>query len=315
MNAKKFSDAMSELDSKYIDEALNYKKKSKKPVWVKWGAMAACFCLVLSCVLLYEAENRYPVRVLPNSTDTSGEIAELPRWEDMEIYQQYDEITLNDIEYHANRGEISVEQLGTKISDVIARGWDEYAEIAGKDAERYCRATVYEIQSISTQCAVAVQYEGTSTYYAAVNSSYRPETLGQFIEDLDLQNNLIVNWASYDYHKPISGFVSIRFEQLDTNKVWDLLLSNTAAINEYDNLDFEMPKEILDICVSVPLLGYENISISIREEGYIITNILSTGKMFRVGEENTKAFVDYVLDECDGYEIVYSSNPSDSIPE
>ena len=29
MNAKKFSDAMSELDSKYIDEALNYKKKSK----------------------------------------------------------------------------------------------------------------------------------------------------------------------------------------------------------------------------------------------------------------------------------------------
>ena len=25
MNAKKFSDAMSELDNKYIDEALNYK--------------------------------------------------------------------------------------------------------------------------------------------------------------------------------------------------------------------------------------------------------------------------------------------------
>lgn len=37
MNAKKFSDAMSELDSKYIDEALNYKKKAKKPFWMKWG--------------------------------------------------------------------------------------------------------------------------------------------------------------------------------------------------------------------------------------------------------------------------------------
>ena len=47
MNAKKFSDAMSELDSKYIDEALNYKKKAKKPVWVKWGAMAACLCLIV----------------------------------------------------------------------------------------------------------------------------------------------------------------------------------------------------------------------------------------------------------------------------
>ena len=34
MNAKKFSDAMSELDTKYVDEALNYKKKAKKPIWV-----------------------------------------------------------------------------------------------------------------------------------------------------------------------------------------------------------------------------------------------------------------------------------------
>ena len=44
MNAKKFSDAMSELDTKYVDEALNYKKKAKKPIWVKWGAIAACLC-------------------------------------------------------------------------------------------------------------------------------------------------------------------------------------------------------------------------------------------------------------------------------
>ncbi len=27
MNAKKFSDAMSELDTKYVDEALDYQKK------------------------------------------------------------------------------------------------------------------------------------------------------------------------------------------------------------------------------------------------------------------------------------------------
>lgn len=47
MNTKKFSDAMSELDTKYIDEALNYKKKVKKPAWVKWGAMAACLAVVL----------------------------------------------------------------------------------------------------------------------------------------------------------------------------------------------------------------------------------------------------------------------------
>ena len=47
MNTKKFSDAMSELDTKYVDEALNYKKKAKKPSWVKWGAIAACLCLMI----------------------------------------------------------------------------------------------------------------------------------------------------------------------------------------------------------------------------------------------------------------------------
>ena len=49
MNAKKFSDAMSELDSKYINEALTYKKevkqKEKKSSWIKLGSMAACLCL------------------------------------------------------------------------------------------------------------------------------------------------------------------------------------------------------------------------------------------------------------------------------
>ena len=48
MNSKKFSEALSELDSKYVDEAINYKKKSKKPIWIKWGAIAACLCLVVA---------------------------------------------------------------------------------------------------------------------------------------------------------------------------------------------------------------------------------------------------------------------------
>lgn len=52
MNAKKFSDAMSELDTKYVDEALNYKKKAKKPVWVKWGAVAACLCIAVCVVAI-----------------------------------------------------------------------------------------------------------------------------------------------------------------------------------------------------------------------------------------------------------------------
>lgn len=47
MNTKQFFDAMSELDSKYIDETLNYKKKAKSPGWIKCGTIAACFAVVV----------------------------------------------------------------------------------------------------------------------------------------------------------------------------------------------------------------------------------------------------------------------------
>lgn len=46
MNSKKFSEAMSELDNKYVSEAISYKKKAKKPSWAKWGAIAACVAAV-----------------------------------------------------------------------------------------------------------------------------------------------------------------------------------------------------------------------------------------------------------------------------
>lgn len=47
MNTKKFSEAMSEIDSKYVDEAIQYQSKKKTQSWLKWAAMAACLCLIV----------------------------------------------------------------------------------------------------------------------------------------------------------------------------------------------------------------------------------------------------------------------------
>ena len=48
MNAKLFSEAMSEVNGKYYEEAANY--HCKKHGWVKWSAMAACLTVVLFTV-------------------------------------------------------------------------------------------------------------------------------------------------------------------------------------------------------------------------------------------------------------------------
>ena len=156
-----FSEARSKLDPKYIDEALIYKKKVKKPHWMKRRTLAACLYLVLSGVFLYRAENGYPIKEIASKNNSaSKEINKQPHWEDMEIYNQYPQIVINESEYQANRGEVPASQLGVELGNITAYGWDEYANIAGEGATRYCHATIYEIQNISAQCAVAVQYEG-----------------------------------------------------------------------------------------------------------------------------------------------------------
>lgn len=320
MRKEAFAEVLGDISENYVKEAETV-QKARRRFWVKWGAMAACLCLAAGGIFCYRLEHPYAVKEIsaPGASGeeiSDGEIQEIPRWEDMEIYEQYSDIQWDSLEYHARRSEVPGDRLGAQLAVITARGWDEYADIAGEDASRSINATVYEIAGISSECAVAVQYEGTDTCYAAVNSYYHPETLGQFIRDLDLQNTLIFNFVSYEYRKPISGtYAEIRFENVESEKIWAMLLSDPAAENEYDDLDFEQPKKVLDISVSVPLLGYENISISVRENGYIITNILDTGKKFFIGEENTQALINYVLKECEGYEVAWVYENAEPIPE
>ena len=51
MSTKKFAEALSALDSKYIEEAMDYQKKARKPGWLKWGMMAACMCLMVASLV------------------------------------------------------------------------------------------------------------------------------------------------------------------------------------------------------------------------------------------------------------------------
>ena len=39
--------AMGKVDGKYVEEASPAQQK-KKPGWLKWGAMAACLCLIIA---------------------------------------------------------------------------------------------------------------------------------------------------------------------------------------------------------------------------------------------------------------------------
>ena len=136
------------------------------------------------------------------------------------------------------------------------------------------------------------------------NSWYKPATLGEFIDALNLRENLSVGTVYYDYFDENNEHVNVEFTGLTVDKVFEMLLfdGSIANVENYDTMWFH---RIMGISVDVAVLGYKNISIAVTEEGYVTTNILDTGKAFYIGEEKVQAFVNYVMENCEGLEIRY----------
>jgi hypothetical protein len=71
MKKEEFSEVFGDINENYVKEAETI-KKTRKPAWLKWGAMAACLCLVVSIAI--------PVlhhKVGPGSEDPVHDIAAL----------------------------------------------------------------------------------------------------------------------------------------------------------------------------------------------------------------------------------------------
>ena len=47
MKKEKLYEAIGDINENYINDAHKTVKKKSRPVWVKWGAMVACLCLVI----------------------------------------------------------------------------------------------------------------------------------------------------------------------------------------------------------------------------------------------------------------------------
>jgi len=271
---------------------------------------------------------RWPVKIIeynplegavPASASAEGTP---PPWEEMEIYDQYSAFIFDGRLYRANGpATIDPEKLEGEPVELTAfsYGGGQTPEDIDYTPEHQIPALVSHIRGVSAACAVAVQYEGTEEWYPARDRNfwdYTPQTLGQFIDDLNLRENLTFGTIYYTYW-PGGEHAEVHFDSVDSEKIWELLLSNTEAENVCKDipsgqlLDLFDPEEgepdtILEISVSIPILGEENLALEVREDGYISTNLMGmTQKAFQIGEENTQAFVDYVLNECEGYEIRY----------
>lgn len=69
MNIKKFSEALTKIDDKYVNEAIQYKGKKKVLNPLKWSVAAACICLVIAGSVFYTKNDDAGIS---NDTGASG---------------------------------------------------------------------------------------------------------------------------------------------------------------------------------------------------------------------------------------------------
>lgn len=313
----KLPDNMTEL-AETTDTKEKY-RELKKPWYKKpelWTAAAACLCFgVAAGVLFTAAQSTYPTVVADTSDVNTADVyseatALVPKWDEMKINEQYGELKFGGKTYSSHSPAFepvsSFPDIGEKLGDAMLYGYDIY-----KDKSYEINAEVYKIAKLSDSFAVAVKFEGESGYYGYQSFDYAPKTLGEFITDANLRENLSFNNISYDGYTDFWGQkYTVQFSAPDSEKVWTLLLSDESAqtvldYGENPKADNFYDKVIMTIGIDVKMPQYHNIVLSITEQGYISTNILSNGKAFYIGKDKTQTFIKYVTDNLDGYILEY----------
>ena len=123
-----------------------------------------------------------------------------------------------------------------------------------------------------------------------------------------MKENISFGTIYYNYwDKGANENINVEFYNVDNEMIWQKLFSNLNSENVYSDNDKYISdnfSESIDISVNIPILGYEKISISLTDKGYLLTNILDTGKGFYIGKDKVQEFLDYIKKNYDGYKIV-----------
>lgn len=328
MNSKDLLKAIGDIDDKYLIEEAEREERDKitwvdviKNIKLKYILVPACL-IFITVIGIYKSgmftsdpdiaiskKEDWIIKEIEVDKSITQNTAIVPKWDEMSISQQFYEVEYNNSRYSSRITKISSESILGNVGTSILTGYDTYTNITYNK-----KGELYSIKNISDKCAIAVKFENEEDYYVYVNSYYRPATLGDFMKDLQLEEITSFGTIYYNYWEESveaeGKYKQIEFYNVDNKIIWQKLFDNAELENIYSDTDTnkyraERFSQSINISVNIPILGYKNISVSLTDKGYLLTNILDTGKGFYIGEGKIQEFLEYIKENYDGYEIVY----------
>ena len=316
MKKKEWNEGLNHLDpdliEKHIEQKERLRQKNKKPksVWLRFGAIAACFLLIVSVILAVPMLREDDPGVIPGpgTTDNPGNIRPL-HWDDVssffgasgtsgnvgnpaEMYEKvFYEITSGVYSNYKDGSIISDDCVGEKIDTVVIRnGW--YQSWNDEERDVYeVNAEVYTIEGIDSTVAVAIKYlenpHGSTTEYFYVYSNpygCDADSLSGFYETYcaDKYMSVYTNAHIREYDKGEStnfAIYDINKDALDAINTQFLNLTSTVSYSKYTDTNIKAIESITNACKE-----RLQISVELKSAGrYGVVYVLDNGYICFMG--------------------------------
>lgn len=209
MRKNRISETIGNINQKYVNEATAYTgevKAVRRPVWMKWGAVAACLCLIVAAMV-----------AVPNLFGNNAV-------KDGTIISDFKSGSLVDTSYatpapgeyfcFVEVNEARKEYAGKDVSFLLS------FDVFNRDGEQMSIEELSEEYQRLSDLGYKLYYvEDHWTYYGDNQKEYSPVVVGLFTED-ELTNFKVSEQYGYAFHFETNGdgsSVSIDEENVVTN--------------------------------------------------------------------------------------------------
>lgn len=227
-----------------------------------------------------EAVAAYLKAVEQDATDIQYESEIVPRaafssYSYPTLVSVYDSLTVHGIAYRC-------ESTGYGMD--AARVGEKLGEFRAAETMYAPTVSYYRIHGVSVDCGIAVRFPNSEVYYAYYASDYRPETLGDLIEDMGLRSYLHAGAPTVTYREG-SITQTVTFSEHDTAMLWEYLLVNTQAKNVTTDEGWGPREETIriEIPLMLPLFtGAAETTLWITEDGMLRMELLDRYYVFPI---------------------------------
>lgn len=327
MNQKEWLQSINEVDDRFIEEAETKIPARRRSAVLRWASAAAC--LAVACAILmipymnhrpsvgdvditapvvWNAEKGIFEYTAANTEGENHEIVLIHRWEERQICEKYAAFEGGTFAgYNPSHRRIDENDVGEELETAVMTGYDVYTETTYRIG-----ASVYALENVDSSCAVCVKYEGEEGYYVFFNADREFVTLGEFLTGFGLRDYLVFRNSFSDSHwrdgRVENGlYQTVYYRLSDLSSFYGMLFSDLDAkcveIEEQDYMEImENSENSIGIAVDCLSTGQENIGIQIFDDGYLITNIGGSGKVFEIGSECAEALIRYIRENGEVYD-------------